>query len=370
MRLAAYNVENLFDRAKAMNLDTWDEGRPILGAFAKLNGLLGEVSYTAAARRQMAKLMIELGLEKSDTGPFVRLRRNKGGLLVRPRTGGLEITAGGRADWVGSLELRDEPIDENAMRNTARVLVDLEADVVGVVEAENRPVLRDFNRLIVPAVDGVPFRHVMVIDGNDDRGIDVGLLCRDGFPIESMRSHVDDVDADGDPIFSRDCPEYTVLTRKKNRLIVLVNHFKSKGFGRPEASNARRKAQAARVREIYKALDPRGDAFVAVIGDFNDTPDSDPLSPLLHGSKLKDAFMHPMFDDGGFPGTFGACSAGDKIDYLLLSPALFAKVTAGGVLRKGMWPGKRKKKWDVYETLQDKKDAASDHAAIWVDLDI
>ena len=41
MRLAAYNVENLFDRAKAMNLATWSQGRPVLEAFARLNALLG-----------------------------------------------------------------------------------------------------------------------------------------------------------------------------------------------------------------------------------------------------------------------------------------------------------------------------------------
>lgn len=27
MKLASYNVENLFQRAKAFNLATWDEGR-------------------------------------------------------------------------------------------------------------------------------------------------------------------------------------------------------------------------------------------------------------------------------------------------------------------------------------------------------
>ncbi|WEX08022.1 hypothetical protein [Chelativorans sp. AA-79] len=110
MRLAAYNVENLFDRAKAMNLDTWEEGKPILEAFAALNALLGESTYPAARKRKMAELMLDLGLEKSDTGPFVILRRNRGGLVKRPKAGGIEIIAEGRADWVGSLELRDEPI--------------------------------------------------------------------------------------------------------------------------------------------------------------------------------------------------------------------------------------------------------------------
>lgn len=30
MRIGSYNVENLFARAKALNLATWEEGRPIL----------------------------------------------------------------------------------------------------------------------------------------------------------------------------------------------------------------------------------------------------------------------------------------------------------------------------------------------------
>jgi hypothetical protein len=101
MRLAAYNLENLFDRAKAMNLDSWEEGKPILAAFAKLNSLLGEITYSAADKRKIVELIIELGLEKSDKGPFVVLRRNHGGLVKRPRAGGLEITpTAAQIGWV------------------------------------------------------------------------------------------------------------------------------------------------------------------------------------------------------------------------------------------------------------------------------
>ncbi len=48
MRLAVSNVENLFDRPKAMNLGTWKDGKPILQDFAALSQLLGEVNYTAS----------------------------------------------------------------------------------------------------------------------------------------------------------------------------------------------------------------------------------------------------------------------------------------------------------------------------------
>ena len=279
MKLAVYNVENLFDRAKAMNLDTWEQGRPVLEKFAQLNELLGQIDYSAADKTRMAELMAALGLEKSDTGPFVLLRRNRGGLLRRPRDGGIHIEANGRADWVGSLELRDEPVNEHAMRNTARVMMDLDADVLGVVEAESRPVLAAFNTEILPALGGTPLRHVMLIDGNDERGIDVGLMSREGYPIGRMRSHVDDRLANGQTIFSRDCPEFEVTTLSGVRLVILVNHFKSKGYGSTASSNARRRVQAARVAEIYRELSGNGVEHVAIMGDFNDTPGSAPLAP-------------------------------------------------------------------------------------------
>ena len=369
MRLASFNVENLFDRAKAMNLDSWADGKPVLEKFAALNGLLGQVTYSAADKTRMAALIVELGMEKSDTGPFVILRRNRGALLKRPHAGGVIVTANGRSDWVGSLELRDAPVSEQAMRNTARVMTDLEADVLGVVEVESRPVLSAFNEQVIPAVSGKPFHQVMVIDGNDERGIDVGLMTREHFTLGLMRSHVDDRSADGNLIFSRDCPEYFITTPKGTTLVVLLNHFKSKGFGSPQSSNARRRAQAERAKVVYEDLLAGGFEYIALIGDLNDTPDSAQLEPLVD-STLKDAFTHPNFDDGGFPGTFGLGNAGNKIDYLFLSPKLFAKIEKGGVFRKGVWPGVKPKRWETYAELTAPEQAASDHAAVWVDLDI
>ena len=370
MRLASYNVENLFDRARAMNLKSLSQGKPVLERFAELNALLAQPSYSAADKKRMAKLVIELDLEKSDIGDFVILRRNRGGLIKRPKSGGVQIVASGRADWVGSLELRDEPVDEQAMRNTARVMRDIEADVLGVVEVESRPVLRDFNADVVAALGGEAFRHAMVIDGNDTRGIDVGLLTRQGFPIGVLRSHVDEMLDERNPIFSRDCAEFEVSSPSGGRLLVMLNHFKSKGFGSQQSSNAKRRAQAKRVAEIYDERIAKGIKNIAIMGDFNDTPDSEPLSPLVEGTDLKDIFLHPTFDDGGFPGTYGSCAADNKIDFILLSPALFERVKGGGVFRKGMWPGARAKRWEAYPEVARKEDAASDHAAIWVDIDL
>lgn len=376
MRIASYNVENLFDRPKVMDQATWDVGRQVLQDFAELNQLLGQRTYSPVDKAQMVELLRDLGLEDDDESQFVILRSNRGKLVRRPSEGGLVIEANGRSDWTGSLELIEAPVNEDSMQNTARVINDIEADVIAVVEAENRPALALFCEDVLPMVAGDnpmgnAWDQVMLIDGNDARGIDVGLLSRNGYAIGTMRSHVDDRDNQGRRIFSRDCPEFTVTTTQGNEVLVLVNHFKSKGYGEPAESDRRRKRQAVRVAEIYAERRAQGHDNIVVLGDLNDYPGRDPLAPLLDDTDLVDIARLPGFDDGGYPGTYSPCTnADDKIDFILLSPALQPLVRRGGVFRKGMWPGKANPRWPAYPTITRPALAASDHAAVWADIHI
>ncbi len=378
MRIAAFNVENLFDRPKAFNDDVTLSSE-ILDAHADLNKLFEKSNYTAANKSKMLDLMEDLGILNDDDGPFVILRKIRGRLIKRPRTGQPSIVANGRDEWVGSCELKTASINEIAILNTARVIRDVNADVLAVVEVESRPVLKEFNEKILPKppVDGTSYPHLMVIDGNDQRGIDVGLMTKDNFEIFGMYSHVHDLKPDGNPIFSRDCPEYEVLTPNGEQIWVLPNHFKSKFGGNNPASKAKRLAQSEKTKQIYQSLLADGFKNVVVLGDFNDTPDSAELAPLL-STTLKDVSEHPKFRDFEFKanngnlgiGTFGLGNDNKKIDYLLLSPALFGKVTNGGLFRKGAWPGSSPPRWETYPELQKKLHVASDHHAIFVDLDI
>jgi endonuclease/exonuclease/phosphatase family metal-dependent hydrolase len=368
VRIASFNVESLFDRALAMSGPTWATGRVVLQQQAEVNDLLGEEAYTPAIKQRLVTLLIDLGLAPSDDGPFVTLRQDRGELLRRAG-GSITITASGRDDWIGWLDLKTGPVDEVATQNTARVLVDLGADVQAVVEAESRIALRDFSDVLLAQVGGTPFDHVMLIDGNDLRGIDVGILTRTGFDITGIRSHVDDVD-DAGPVFSRDCPEYTIATPGGAEIMVLVNHLKSQGYGRRAVNDARRRRQAVRVAQVYARLVAEGHANVVVCGDFNDPPDSAALAPLLADTDLRDVSVHPSFDDGGRPGTFGTCTARHKFDDILLSPALFARVQGGGIFRRGAWGGARGTLWEHYPTVANAEQAASDHCAIWADLDL
>jgi endonuclease/exonuclease/phosphatase family metal-dependent hydrolase len=387
MKIAAFNVENLFDRPKAFNEDDPALTQETIKAVAELNSIYQEDEYEDTQKARILELIEQLELNDREEGPLAFIRRIRGTLLRRPRDGDPEVVAGGKADWVGWAELKTAPVDEIAVLNTGRVIRDVDAHILAVIEAEDRLALKTFDRFVLDRANDElpqgqrkePYTSVMLIDGNDDRGIDVGLMTKGGYEIGEMRSHVNDVDDTDQIIYSRDCPEYAVATPRGERVWVLPNHFKSKFGGNDPKSVAKREAQATRTAEIYQLLRDSGQNNVVVLGDLNDTPESAALQPLLDGTDLRDVSEHPNFEVGEFNvpqgnndrgiGTFGLGNDNQKIDYILLSPAIFDRVTSAGLWRKGAWPGSRPQRWEVYEQLTEDVHAASDHHAIWADID-
>ena len=374
MKIAAFNVENLFNRPRVFDARYAAIATDLIASASELSALFEDLSYSAAARARMLVLMQVLGILTSDTSPFVWLRRIRGGLIRRPRNGPPEIIATGRGDWIGWLEFKTEAVNEIAIHNTGRVIRDVAADVLAVVEAENRITLKMFSEAVLAHVNQevavpVTYDEVMLIDGNDERGIDVGLMTRRGHHIGAVTSHISDLNPAGDPIFSRDCPEYEVTTPSGAVVTVIPNHFKSKYGGNNAASRRRRRDQATRVAQIYAARRAAGQHNVVILGDLNDTPDSAELAPLL-GTDLRDVGNHPLFDTGPFPGkgTHELGNDSSKIDYLLLSPALWTQVTGCGLFRMGNWPGTSPRRWPVYPSLTRDIHAASDHHLIWADI--
>ena len=133
---------------------------------------------------------------------------------------------------------------------TAKVIDEgVNAEIIAVIEAEDRPSLLRFNEELLDK----KYRHIMLVDGNDPRGIDVGIMTKSGFPIRTIRSNVDAEDAQG-IVFSRDCPEYEVVTQNGTQLFILVNHFKSQSGG----GGPKRKRQAMRCGRSSIAWSAKG----------------------------------------------------------------------------------------------------------------
>lgn len=155
------------------------------------------------------------------------------------------------------------------------VIAAMDPDIAVLQEVENEATLTD---LVATELGGK--YSVSIIDGNDPRGIDIGMISK--IPIDTLVTHRDDsfvVYGTAGPSyqFSRDCPEYH-LSFNGRKLILLGAHLKAKESDNP----AKRLAEAQRTRVIADSLaaaDPS--AAIAVLGDFNDTPGSPPYLAVL-----------------------------------------------------------------------------------------
>ncbi len=367
IRIATFNVENLFSRPKAMNMPTWSEGKPYLEDYASLTLLLNQDVYSEEDKEKILHLLEKYGLDKARPGnKYLELRQIRGKLLERHEDKPTIVKASGRSDWVGWIELKKEAITDAAIQNTAQVIADVYPDIIVLVEVEDRPALLQFHEQVLKPLlkeEGSPYEHIMVIDGNDTRGINVGIMSR--WPITQMVSHVDDhTDSDGHT-FSRDCPEYYLDLENGNGLVILPNHFASKSS---DHIGDRRRIQSAAVKEIYERVRQTYN-HVIVAGDFNDHPGGGSLDVLLKQTDLQDVMALPAYTEP-YPGTFRHATATQKLDYLLLSPDLAGRVTAVDVNRKGFYAPE---KWQSYANITSKtkdRNQASDHHCVWADIDL
>jgi hypothetical protein len=86
MRIASFNVENMFCRPKALNTAGWATGtqKDVLAAYAALAELFQKHKYSTADREHILKLLDTLGVAQSDESEWAFRRRSPGQLLRRP----------------------------------------------------------------------------------------------------------------------------------------------------------------------------------------------------------------------------------------------------------------------------------------------
>lgn len=160
---------------------------------------------------------------------------------------------------------------QEKLRKDAVILRELDADIVGLMEVENRGILRELCR---EHLADLGYRYYELAEETDERGIDVALIARRPFLAYSFA--VPEFDRgilvgrfsfDGQPLY------------------VLVNHWKSRFGGGDEL----RMNCAKRVIQIVEEIIPQWEdraAAVIIGGDFNDD-DHDPSVQYLESKDLK-----------------------------------------------------------------------------------
>ncbi len=360
MRISTFNTENLFTRAKVLNLKSNAEADKLLKKIADLQAELKKKEYDKPAILALYKSLKE----------YIDISEERGKLFKRQGFAIKGVAANGVDDWDGTIDFKRDKFSETTRLNTARVLKEIGADVQCIIEVEDRKTLESFNNEMLGTKK---FAFNISLDGNDDRGIDVGLLSK--FKIKNIRTHIFDKEKATSKtyIFSRDCLEIELEMPDKKPLHVLCNHFKSKGYSLSRASaDKRRKVQADEVKKILMSNYDLKTDRVVVLGDFNDTPDSKPLKNLLSTQNLFDVLQLKFGNNNEEKRYSYFFKKKLQIDFILVSKPLKDVFKDAGLERRGMFEintlsGGEETRFD---TVTAASNAASDHAAVWADFDL
>jgi len=249
-----------------------------------------------------------------------------------------------------------DPKDRDEIAQLARVWKQLDADFIGVQEIENVGTLQRFTERYLPEAGyDYVWTNYMVFT----RGIVSGFVSR--VPVGPIRVwKFQRLTVPGDErtwTFARDLVSVELRPAADVTVEVFIVHLKSKRtvdkYPDDIKSAKWRLAEALQLRRILDArLEADPGALIAVIGDFNDTPESEPIQALLgKGPTGKTALVdaHAAMPDAQRI-TYLREPYRSTIDYIMLSPALAKHLDASAakVINQG--------------------DVGSDHAAIAVTL--
>ncbi len=181
----------------------------------------------------------------------------------------------------------------------ARILA-MDVDVLAVQEVEDIAVLRQFNAEYL----GGLYSELVLVEGNDRRLIDVGVLSK--YPVGSVTSFQTAVhpEAPEKRVFGRDLLGVEILdARRRNKLFTLFNthlkshfvHFARDPIAGKISNDRRRRQQAEMVSTLVGNHQRRGSRYV-VTGDMNDPVDSPLLEAMrtIDGDPLVNALAGPL----------------------------------------------------------------------------
>ena len=248
----------------------------------------------------------------------------------------------------------------------------MNVDILAVQEVENIDILRHFNNEHLKNMD---YKYVILVEGNDPRFIDVGLLSR--YPVGGITSWQEKRYAgESRKILSRDLLQVDILNQSQTKkLFTLFNtHLKSNyvdnnaedPVAEEQKNGEKRRKQSAVIAEIIKDQTRPNSSFI-LLGDMNDSVDAEPLKKFTNDAELNFAnaltnmvevgkMNHTKYPpDNHFWTHRYNPSTGvyhyQLYDQIWISNALLDKLN-------GAWVGRRKKVGGN----------GSDHDPVWIEL--
>ena len=192
-----------------------------------------------------------------------------------------EFTPAGAKQW-------DYDRYEKKLEDIARVIMSVPEKelpaLIGFAEVENQAVLEDLSQQ--RGLRREDYRAV-VIDTDDPRGIDCGLIFReDLFKYKSHRMlPVEDLSGNDYPL--RGILHVEGTGPDGGLLHIYIHHWKSRRGGVRETENLRVYAGIAMRRELDRLLSTSSETRVIMMGDFNDEPTNKSIFDVLHAANKR-----------------------------------------------------------------------------------
>lgn len=246
-----------------------------------------------------------------------------GACLADQSTGTFTVATYNLQNWV-LMERRgvsNAPKPANEQKEIVNVLVTVKPDVLAVEEMGTTNELAELRNSLRER--GLDYPHTEWIQGADPTR-HVALLSR--FPIVERLSHTNDTyQLNGQPMrIERGILDVRVQVNPHYSFRALVVHLKSKrqtDFG-DQAVMRHEEAHLLR-RRVDEILQRDPNENIVVMGDFNDTPDSEAIHDVTGTNSHRLFILHPR-DSKGYDTThfWKARRQFSRIDYLMLSPGM------------------------------------------------
>ena len=179
------------------------------------------------------------------------------------------------------------------LSNMSRVIASMNSgkgpDVLGMCEVENRAVLQD----LIGTATLKPMNYGIVhFESPDERSIDNAVLYnKNVFTVVAQAAYRINLSAFNDAK-TRDIVMAKLVNKKKQSLIVLVNHFPSR-LGGQEASEPKRIAAALVLKHIIDSVAKADPATpIIAMGDFNDEPTNSSMDSVLQAKDSDKAGLY------------------------------------------------------------------------------
>ncbi len=267
-----------------------------------------------------------------------------------------------------------EIYNEEDKRLTAEAIRATRADILGLQEVENLPVLDTFTST---HVGGPDYRHRVLIHGNDPRNIDVAALSK--LPITHLRTWRHLRSASGNSsLFSRDLLEVDVevptVDGRPRTLTLFINHLKSRMEGRAQ-TRARRLEQVHTMLQIVAdRVGPSFEGNFVIAGDKNDyLEDGDGTT-----TALPELARHPhlvnaneaLAPEERWTHYFNGGNEYRQLDFLWVGKALYERAgqPAPVIVRNGLPRRAERYDGERFEGVGQDRPKASDHCPVTLTL--